>query len=248
MKLTTLTMLVVVLFTIALNQLATASDNKESKNALATELEQLYLKYLDAARKGDVKAVLATMTSEMSARAAAITPELVKGMSSSELDPRQAKFIQFDMEKKTARLVYQQIEKQIKTAQAVVFKSEQDQWKIAKVFTSRTDGSTEKDVLKEVLNDSMGEFNINYAIFKFKVQDFDKWKQGFDNNKPFRITAGLNELHIWQNSDVPDEVVILFQVANVAKAKEFSTSQDLKKRMIEGGVIGSPEILFLIEK
>lgn len=105
----------------------TQKASNDSKPTLAVELEQLYIKYLDSARKGDVKAVLALMTSDMAEMAAAITPDLVKGMSSTELDPRQVKFVRIDVVKSSARLVYQHNEKETKTAQAVVFKSEKDQ-------------------------------------------------------------------------------------------------------------------------
>jgi len=39
--------------------------------------------------------------------------------------------------------------------------------------------------------------------------------------------------------------VILFEVADIAKAKKFSESPELKEKMQEAGVLGPPDFIFL---
>lgn len=79
------------------------------------------------------------------------------------------------------------------------------------------------------------------------VKDFSKWRPAFDADAAARQAAGLREINVWRNADEPQEVVLLFEVLDVAKAKAFAASTDLKDRMVASGVIGRPEITFLTQ-
>ncbi len=48
-----------------------------------------------------------------------------------------------------------------------------------------------------------------------------------------------------RNIDDPSEVVILFEIGDLQKARELVASDDLRERMQEGGVIDKPDIYFL---
>jgi hypothetical protein len=82
-------------------------------------------------------------------------------------------------------------------------------------------------------------------LIRHKVQDFDKWKPLFDGHREDRAAASLKDLHLWRNIDDPNEIVILFEVSDMAKAKAFAESADLKERMRTAGVMDSPDIFFL---
>jgi hypothetical protein len=84
-----------------------------------------------------------------------------------------------------------------------------------------------------------------HLMVRHKVEDIAKWKAVFDSHLPARKAAGLTDLHVWRNSGDPNEVITLFEVSDMAKAKEFAGSSDLKEKMQSGGVIGTPEIVFL---
>jgi hypothetical protein len=84
-----------------------------------------------------------------------------------------------------------------------------------------------------------------HMLIRHKVQDFAKWKAAYDAHRAARAEAGLKELHLWRNADQPSEVLLLFEAADVAKAKAFATSADLKERMTTAGVLGPPDIVFL---
>ena len=48
-----------------------------------------------------------------------------------------------------------------------------------------------------------------------------------------------------RNIDDPNEVITLFELENVQKAREFSNSSDLRERMQEAGVADKPDIYLL---
>jgi len=49
---------------------------------------------------------------------------------------------------------------------------------------------------------------------------------------------------VFRSADDPNEVVLLQDVADVAKARTWLGSEDLKAAMQKSGVIGSPNIRF----
>ena len=77
-----------------------------------------------------------------------------------------------------------------------------------------------------------------------KVKDWDTWKKAFDSHKQARVDAGLSDRVIAYDVDDHSIVTIVMAVSDLAKAKAFSTSKDLKDKMAEGGVIGAPTIVW----
>ncbi len=86
-----------------------------------------------------------------------------------------------------------------------------------------------------------------HMLIRHKVADFGKWKPVYDAHRSAREAAGLKNLHIWRSADDPSEVVLLFEASDVAKAKAFVGSPDLKEKMQASGVQGAPDIVFLSE-
>jgi hypothetical protein len=84
-----------------------------------------------------------------------------------------------------------------------------------------------------------------HMLIRHKVQDFSKWKPAYDAHQPARAAAGLKDLRLWRNADDSNDIFVLFEVADVAKAKAFTDSADLKEKMKSAGVVGQPEIFFL---
>ena len=84
-----------------------------------------------------------------------------------------------------------------------------------------------------------------HMLIRHKVQDVGKWKPLYDAHRPARATAGLKDLHLWHNIDDSNEIFLLFEVSDVAKAKAFAASADLKEKMKSAGVVGSPDVFFL---
>jgi len=86
-----------------------------------------------------------------------------------------------------------------------------------------------------------------HILIRHKIADFDKWKPLFDDHLPVREAASLKNLYLWRNEGDPNEIFVLFEALDLAKAKEFLGSSELKKKMQEDGVQGAPEIVFLSE-
>ncbi len=84
-----------------------------------------------------------------------------------------------------------------------------------------------------------------HMLVRHKVVDFDEWKSVYDDHRLAREAAGLKDLHLWRNEDNPNEVILLFEVSDVTKAKAFSSSPDAKEKMQAAGVLGQPEVVFL---
>lgn len=86
---------------------------------------------------------------------------------------------------------------------------------------------------------------MNYILVHHTVSDFTKWKAGYDSHLPARTEAGVKEVKVLQGNDNPNEVVALFEVEDVAKAKAFISSDELRTAMREFGVVSTPEFTFL---
>ena len=84
-----------------------------------------------------------------------------------------------------------------------------------------------------------------YLLVRHKVSDFSKWKPVYDGHLAVRQKAGLKEDHLLRNTDDPNETIILFEAADLKKAKEFAASSDLRETMQKSGVIDKPDIYFL---
>ena len=84
-----------------------------------------------------------------------------------------------------------------------------------------------------------------HVLVRHKVADFAKWKPVYDAHLSVRQKAGLKEEHLFSNADDPDEVLLLFSVEDVDKAKAFTTSDDLRQAMEKAGVSDKPDVYFL---
>ena len=86
---------------------------------------------------------------------------------------------------------------------------------------------------------------MNYGLVRRKVEDFSKWKAVYDTYLPARQKAGLKEKHVLHNLDDPNEVITLFELEDVQKAREFFESADLRAMMQQGGTADKPDFYLL---
>lgn len=84
-----------------------------------------------------------------------------------------------------------------------------------------------------------------HMLIRHKVQDFDHWKRAYDAHRHARTAAGLRELHLWHDAGDPNALFLLFEIADLAQAKAFAASPELKEKMTAAGVTGAPDIFFL---
>jgi hypothetical protein len=97
--------------------------------------------------------------------------------------------------------------------------------------------------LEEITVTSSQHANENLTMH-FKVKDFNAWCTSYQANDQGRASAGITNGRVFRSADDPNEVVVLQDVADVAKARTWLGSDDLKAAMQKSGVIGSPSIRF----
>jgi len=88
---------------------------------------------------------------------------------------------------------------------------------------------------------------MNYLLVRHRVADFFRWKAIFHSYAKAQRQAGLRALHIWRNVDESNEVFVLLEVADLKKAKDFVTSPDVPNAQNTSGVLGQPDVYFLME-
>jgi quinol monooxygenase YgiN len=84
-----------------------------------------------------------------------------------------------------------------------------------------------------------------YAMVRHKVADFAKWKVAYESHKSTRAAAGIKEGHVLRNVDNPNEVVVFLEVTDLAKARAFMTSPELKAAMEQSGITDKPDVFLL---
>jgi len=85
--------------------------------------------------------------------------------------------------------------------------------------------------------------NENLTIH-LKVRDYTAWRKGYDGHEKSRVSAGITNGRVFRNAQDQNDVVILQDVADVAKARTWLGSDEMKAAMQQSGVMGSPTIRF----
>jgi hypothetical protein len=88
---------------------------------------------------------------------------------------------------------------------------------------------------------------MNYVMIRHKVKDFKKWKAAYDAHGPARDRVGLKERCLPRNTKSRNDVWILFEANNLARAKAFCASADLRAAMKKAGVTGKPDLAILAD-
>ena len=85
--------------------------------------------------------------------------------------------------------------------------------------------------------------NENLTIH-LKVKDYAAWRTGYDSREKGRHSAGITNGRVFRRAEDQNDVVILQDVADVAKARTWLGSDEMKAAMEKGGVVGTPNIRF----
>jgi hypothetical protein len=86
---------------------------------------------------------------------------------------------------------------------------------------------------------------MGLMIIRHKIKDFGSWKKVFDGHATAQKAAGLTNPRVLRSADDRSETVVLFDMQDVAKAKQFGSSPDLKSTMQSAGVVDQPTVFFL---
>src|ERR1700687_1649519 len=85
--------------------------------------------------------------------------------------------------------------------------------------------------------------NENVTVH-IKVKDYATWRTAYDGHEKSRVSAGITNGRVFRNAQDPNDVVILQDVADVAKARSWLGSDAMKATMQKSGVVGSPNVRF----
>ena len=86
-----------------------------------------------------------------------------------------------------------------------------------------------------------------YTLTILDVDDYGRWKAGFDASEPMRRANGEGKFQTFQSIDNPNQVVVLVEWADVEVARAAMAAEGLKDLMIEAGVHLPIQALFLTE-
>jgi len=86
---------------------------------------------------------------------------------------------------------------------------------------------------------------MGLVIVRHKVKDFATWKKAFDAHAGAQKASGLTNPRVYRSADDGNETVVLFDAADMSKAKAFGASPDLKSTMQAAGVIDQPTVYLL---
>jgi len=84
-----------------------------------------------------------------------------------------------------------------------------------------------------------------HLLVRHKVDDFDRWKAVFDGHAAAQRAAGITVTHVMRNVEDAGEVVLLFDVEDVERAKAFVFSTQVPGAQEESGVLDRPDVYFL---
>jgi hypothetical protein len=76
------------------------------------------------------------------------------------------------------------------------------------------------------------------------VKDFSKWKSVFDHYRIVRQMYGFLNERIFQDTDNPNHITLVFDISSKTEAIKWMTSDKLKNALNEAGVIGHPKYFF----
>jgi hypothetical protein len=85
----------------------------------------------------------------------------------------------------------------------------------------------------------------SYLLVRAKVRHFETWKKAYDAHLPVRKEFGLNEEHLLRGADDPNDVVLLFKVSSLDRARAFLANPSVVEVIEKSGVVGKPDAHFL---
>jgi hypothetical protein len=79
----------------------------------------------------------------------------------------------------------------------------------------------------------------NYMIIKQLVSDLAQFQAAFDELKPMREKYGLKDLGEFRAAEESDIVIVILEVTDVARAREYWHSIVLAQGRVNAGAVGS---------
>jgi quinol monooxygenase YgiN len=88
---------------------------------------------------------------------------------------------------------------------------------------------------------------VTHLHVAFKVEDYERWKEGYDASIEQRKAAGEISFNVFRNVDDPNTVTVLSVQQSAEQVRAFMDSPDLKTRMKAAGVTQMGQMLIMEE-
>ena len=88
---------------------------------------------------------------------------------------------------------------------------------------------------------------VTHMHVAFRVEDFGKWKAGYDESVEHRKAAGEVSYRVFRDVDDPNVVTVVSVQDSAERVLAFLDSPDLRERMKAAGVIEMGKMLIVEE-
>jgi quinol monooxygenase YgiN len=88
---------------------------------------------------------------------------------------------------------------------------------------------------------------VTHAHVGFKVEDYERWKEGYDASVEQRKAAGELSFQVLRNVDDPNTVTVISVQESAERIQAFMDSPDLKARMEAAGITEVGKMLIMEE-
>jgi quinol monooxygenase YgiN len=85
------------------------------------------------------------------------------------------------------------------------------------------------------------------VLVHHEVNDYPSWRAVFDAALDFRHGGGERSCRVFRKTGDPNNLTLLFEWEDFDQAQRYMNSQELRAKMKQAGVIGTPEIQYLRE-
>lgn len=82
-------------------------------------------------------------------------------------------------------------------------------------------------------------------INSHKVENFSKWKLGFEAGEAMREQAGITIKGIYQSVEDENIITVISEVPNIEMAKAIVSGPAMKEAMEKSGIVSTPEFKIL---
>jgi hypothetical protein len=87
---------------------------------------------------------------------------------------------------------------------------------------------------------------FNVAVSRFTVNDYDKWRNVFDEDRTVRKSIGMSNIAVGQSIYNPSNLVTAFVIDDVEKVKAYVGSIEFQEKAIKAG-LGNNQLFHFLE-
>jgi quinol monooxygenase YgiN len=91
------------------------------------------------------------------------------------------------------------------------------------------------------------ESTMIQVLVHHQVNDYKNWRSVFDAALDFRHEGGECSCRIFRKAGNPNDLTLLFEWEDMERAQHYMSSDELRDKMRQAGVMGVPEVQYLAE-